>query len=405
MTKVALFLGSASLQSLYFVDAHQSENPGVGGTDWTTVSLARRLAGAAELETMLVTLKDVERSSIAGIPVVPLEQLGASAQKEMAAIMPAAIARQIAAPMAFRSTIVTLHHPHNTDGIRVSTRLRPACFVSVGQYAWHSNPVRDVPHFWIPNAFPTWAIAERRVAVPAHEVLPQAPTFGFVGALHPAKGFHIIAQQWRAIRKVLPNARLRVVGAGSLYGQEDDHPVIPTNRAYGDEIMRALGSDLHSVEFLGRLSANKLAEFSGWHVGLLNPTGKSEADPSSLKEVIAAGVPVVASDDFGMWDMMRWFPENVAKRPTDIAKLAVRMATDDVARQTFASRRSLALNAALTVDQQLEDAWLSLLASEGGSQESLPGRNQPTRLRPGPLSGRIRRRMRIRRFAHAVLGR
>ncbi|BAU43991.1 glycosyltransferase [Leptolyngbya sp. O-77] len=53
-------------------------------------------------------------------------------------------------------------------------------------------------------------------------------------------------------------------------------------------------------------------------LAILNPTGYTEAFPASPLECMACGVPVIASDDHGMSDCMRFFPELVLRSPQDI---------------------------------------------------------------------------------------
>ena len=53
-------------------------------------------------------------------------------------------------------------------------------------------------------------------------------------------------------------------------------------------------------------------------MAILNPTGKSEAFPASPIECLMCGTPVIASSDYGMSDIMCFFPEAKLSSPDEI---------------------------------------------------------------------------------------
>ena len=380
------------------------ENPGIGGTHWVTLQIAARIAARAAYPVHIVLVgsggNEWVQQNLVIQQVSKLRQAVPAAGT--VAITPASVARHMGGEWSRSELIVVLHHPH-VGRLELSPGVQPRAFVSVGQYAWHSNKSVNsaVKHVWIPNPFPTWAIRNQQ------DMSKQAnspPTFGYVGALVPAKGFHLVARAWRQICEsdVLPGAKLEVIGAKSLYGLGDEHGVVPTSWEYGNRILMELGDSADTVSFLGRIGQGKLAKFSRWTAGFGNPTGASEADPSSAKELIAAGVPLVAAADFGMWDMMRFFPQFVARRPGNISRLGVQAAIDPSLRTAFFRSRRVALRHSLAVDRQLEVLWMELIGSlysrqlqHAGIVGSFPKADTPT--------GLIGLRLSVRRRASDIV--
>lgn len=353
------------------------ENPGMGGTEWVSLEVAR-ICREAGIEVRVIVEGDGTPPPCEDFEIVVRGSFDAHPTPPRAVtIAPEQIARRLGAGWRERRLIIWFHHPHvqNTIGFSRLLELRPAAFVSVGQYAHASNVAFGVPHVWIPNPFPRWAIRE-----PGRADIERSdePIFGFVGALLPPKGFHLVAEAWGGVRAAIPGARLQVIGSASLYGYEDGHRELPTVSWYGEEILDALGPARDSVEFLGRVTNGKAEVYAGWDAALLNPTGTSEADPSSLKEVVAAGVPPVASADLGMWDIMRFLPDLVVRRPTpeEIVGRAVTATRDHDARARFARARSRLLSESLDRDARLADAWSHLI-------DAVAHDRRPPRVIPG----------------------
>jgi glycosyltransferase involved in cell wall biosynthesis len=193
-----------------------------------------------------------------------------------------------------------------------------------------------------------------------------------VSSLVPAKGFREIARAWPSLRRAIPGIRLEVVGGTELYGEGSAGRLIPTDPDFEREILRSIPeSDIRAgiVRFHGVMGAEKFDVLSMCDFALLNPTGVSEAFPATPLECMAMGLPVIASDDFGMADCMRDFPELTVKRSGDIARRA-KWLVSDVARYRALRARSLntARNFAARAERNLGD-WISLLEGlfEGGS--------------------------------------
>ena len=150
------------------------------------------------------------------------------------------------------------------------------------------------------------------------DALPYKPTKNksdskivvYLGSLIPAKGFGVLARAWKAILNKVPDAKLKVIGAGNLYDRHDELGAwgIASKRFEDEEIIPFLsddkGSPIDSVEFLGVLGPDKAPLLSTANVGVVNPTGEGENCPGSAIEFLASGTPVVSAANQGILDVV-----------------------------------------------------------------------------------------------------
>lgn len=137
--------------------------------------------------------------------------------------------------------------------------------------------------------------------VPSSDVMPKRKSSKnviFIGALIPAKGFHILASMWKYILSNEPDAQLYVLGSGNLYGGIKElgrYGLAEKN--YEDGFMRYLTDDkgniLPSVHFEGVVGNNKVEYYLNASVGALNLNGARETFGLVAAELEACGVPVV----------------------------------------------------------------------------------------------------------------
>lgn len=133
----------------------------------------------------------------------------------------------------------------------------------------------------------------------------------YIGALVPQKGFHLLARVWPRVLTRHPEARLAVIGSGALYNSKaklgpwgvaeseyETQHIIPYLAAED-------GQPHPSVEFLGRLGAEKKEYLYKAMVGVPNPGGQSENCPGSSIEIQACGTAVVTGAYFGLLDTVR----------------------------------------------------------------------------------------------------
>lgn len=114
-------------------------------------------------------------------------------------------------------------------------------------------------------------------------------TFGYVGTLAPHKGVHILMQ---AIRKLPPETcRLHVFGSDSHYGD------------YG-KMLRELAEGC-DVTFHGALDRANIGSAFEKLDCLIMPSLWLENSPVVIQEAFAAGVPVIASGQGGMAELIQ----------------------------------------------------------------------------------------------------
>ncbi len=151
-------------------------------------------------------------------------------------------------------------------------------------------------------------------------------TFGYVGTLAPHKGVHILMEALR--RLPVDGCRLLVFGSDAHYGD------------YG-AMLRELAEGL-DVKFCGSLDRERIGEAFAAIDCLVMPSLWLENSPVVIQEAFAAGVPVIASGQGGMAELIddarsgRLFPAgdvealsehmlNVIKNPTTLRTWSVSM--------------------------------------------------------------------------------
>lgn len=129
----------------------------------------------------------------------------------------------------------------------------------------------------------------------------------YLGSLIKSKGFHALARNWKSILKIVPDAKLIVIGSGNLYNQNASLGKFNiASENYENEFMQYLQDDknnlLDSVEFKGLMGTEKISIMANASVGCPNPTGVTENCPGSAIEFQAVGTPVVTGAFWGMHD-------------------------------------------------------------------------------------------------------
>ena len=102
----------------------------------------------------------------------------------------------------------------------------------------------------------------------------------YIGSLHRAKGFHVLAKAWPEIIKEVPDAQLFVIGSGHLYGGNSKLGRWGVaQEEYEKEFMPYLTNDnmiMQSVHFMGIMGNEKYEILNECKVGVPNPSGVSE---------------------------------------------------------------------------------------------------------------------------------
>jgi len=142
---------------------------------------------------------------------------------------------------------------------------------------------------------------------PKHHIIKSGTTVVYLGSLVRDKGFHILAKAWPAVKARVPGARLKVIGSGKLYNEsivlgrwgvaEEDY-----EREFRPSLSDNEGNPDNSVEFLGKLGAEKISIMQQADIGVVNPSGYTETFCWSAVEFQACGTPVISAAENGLLD-------------------------------------------------------------------------------------------------------
>jgi glycosyltransferase involved in cell wall biosynthesis len=321
------FWRKASLSGVFSKETH---NPGIGGTDFTSIRLAFFLAEyLPDKQVFLVTNNagfsiESEKKNLSLISVGSINEFFEEyviGNAGIVLISPKYTLAQVKRNYLYesRSNIIAWsRHPYDT-GYPLSDIKFAAC-VCVGEYQFYSNKSLSSPLWFIPHLFLLPPQINRNIVFPENK--QNELRIVYLGALVKAKGFHFIAEQWRKIKSIYPNVRLHVIGSAETYGFHMDlHELIPTHKDYAEQILASVDcQDILDgrVVFHGNLGDEKFDIIKNSHIGIINPTGNSESFCTSAVEILSCGIPLVSSRDFGMYETMKYFPELSLKRPEDI---------------------------------------------------------------------------------------
>lgn len=306
-------------------------NPGVGGTQFTRVRLADSFARRfPEHEVEVVSDYHMKMSNAPANLTVRCAQFEdflrdlSSDVDDWVLTAPSMLLRQLQDDVlraVAKRTIVTSHLMHDADLWEVERAAKFGAAGCVGAYHFHSSRSRS-PKVYLRNLFlPGW---EQHPAPSSTRSRDDPFRIVHVGALLPLKGFDDLAKIWPEIVELVPTATLDVIGGADVYAGANDHPVLPTTKAFGDRILQFLPEEAiqtSQVRFHGRLGADKTDIIASADVAVLNVANRQESLCAALFECLDLGTPVVGSSSNGLWDSMRYFPELTSRQPQDVPYL------------------------------------------------------------------------------------
>ncbi|MDB9526432.1 glycosyltransferase family 4 protein [Oscillatoria sp. CS-180] len=309
-----------------FSDAIQSKvfsadgcNPGVGGTQFTSIRLSLLLAKASpEWEIVLVNnapfLLDCcpENLRIAIFENSSSFFNSLNLSEEFVVISVASVLKRSdvkALQKIARRIIFWSRHPFDKSLRSLSSRIEFKNIVCVGTYQFYSNQAisHHVKH--IQNIFVLPNLASEISFLPVNQSRLEVV---YLGALIPGKCFLEVARAWNFLKERFPEMTLHVIGSVATYGLKVNSDLIPTSPDFAKRILEYIPKqdiDDGKVVFHGNLGKEKFDILRKSHLAILNPKGYTEAFPASPLECMAFGTPVIASGDYGMSDCMRFFPE------------------------------------------------------------------------------------------------
>jgi glycosyltransferase involved in cell wall biosynthesis len=348
---------------------YNGANPGVGGTEFVSIMLAIELArynkkfnihliGEVVFKikekplNLIQTVSDLENPNV-------IEILN---DKIYILIAPSSLLEIWSRINYFPGCKVVnwIHHPFYYDMYKLARK----CYatVSVGAYQYFSNQKWYNAHWYIPNLFVSY---KKISGYDKIKVDKKNLRLVYLGALTKSKGFSVIMRQWRSIKEAYPQVRLDVIGSSQTYsGKIPEHPIIPATKSYGDEIMSYLCIDdikEKKIIFHGNLGKEKNIIIEKAHIAILNPTGKTEAYPASPLECMSFNTPVIAACDFGLTDVMQFFPELSLRSPSDIVPKINWILESDLRYQEFSERAGVVAEFIYNQNPQISLRWAQLL--------------------------------------------
>ena len=365
-----------------------TKNPGIGGSEHYFLVLAERLSRAAgAFVTVLIEgqIPDSENYVNPNLNFELYDRTLSLSEWDVGIFGTGFLTnRGLSQPLPAK-VIAVSHHPHDGHLRKLRGASRPFAVVNLGRYQHISNSQKGTLHLRIPSFF------VGQLTATTQDLKTTQNLIGHISSLHPSKGFHVIAEQWRRVTRLTPGAKIEVVGGASLYGNAETHPRLPTTQSYGQKLLKILGEDLQgeTVHFLGRVSGSTDDIVVRWSAALINPNGVGEADPATLRELIRLGVPVISSRKFGLSEYMDYFPETTVSNARAIPKTLARLLGSP---KLMNELRTRSFELAKTLTQRNESifqAWCELVYL---GQEEL--RNNPrlkiANLQPSPPDKRER---------------
>ncbi len=339
-------------------------NPGIGGTEYATVSLATEMSLDGFLDVTIIS-----NSHVVLNPAVRFIKVESFSEAAMLSIVEGHY-------LVFRPTIDANHKLHqiylNTKAkliawahvtpspshLRIIANSNSVCaVVALGErqyYGWIDNPVVRKT-FTIQNGqYPATLFSQ-----------PSEKIVTYLGALVPQKGFHVLAKAWPKVLKASPNAKLNVIGSGNLYNHSlrmGEFGLAEEN--YEKVFLKNLGNSLDSVKFFGRVSSKTKAELIAiTYLGIVNPTGNTENCPASALDFQIARVPVVAGKRYGLIDVVRNNETGVLIRSErELARTIVSLLDDVSRRDTLAKNATEYVNSDFNFKSIIKQ-WLELISS------------------------------------------
>jgi len=348
-------------------------NPGIGGTQFTRLRLADAFAQRfPQHQVEVVSDHDVtlapDQPNLTVTTGVGFEdRLSALASETDDWILtgPSILLRRLD-PTILRTvgkrTIITSHLMHDVDLWEIERKVRFGAAGCVGSHHFQASRSRS-PRVYLRDLFlPGWS-TDLRTRPPIDDGVFRIV---HVGALLPLKGFHDVARLWPHIRAAVPQVRLDVVGGSATYGRPSDHPLLPTDRTFGDEILRYIREqDVRDgrVVFHGNLGPEKTDIMRQAHVAVLNVAGRPESLCAALIECLDLGVPVIGSARHGLWDSMHRLPACTTRDPSDVVDRLARFSSRPTLRAEMAARAAEVADGFRAENEAILDRWEAIAAA------------------------------------------
>ena len=316
--KILIYLEQKKIIDLMFSD--KQVNPGVGGTTYTSARLAIEIQKEANKNNLdfQITLftKNPTKNKFFNLDVISEEE--AFKNKWDITLLSGNIIEKIyknKIQINSKRTLIWTRHPFDENFVKAVKDLKFE-LVSVGKNQYLSNFLLIGPHNHIDNLFCAKRI--RKSAFNDENLLDlkfkqdkNKIRIGYMGALVPSKGFHLIAENWHEItsslKKIGKIAILEVIGGSDLYDFDKGHKFIPCDKEYGNKIYPHIKNEINkTIFFHGTLNSKRYEIMKLCDIALFNPRGYGEAFPASILEWMSLSIPVISCMEYGCADVMTY---------------------------------------------------------------------------------------------------
>jgi len=312
-------------------------NPGVGGTTFTSARLAIEIQKESDKNNLNLNItlftKNPIKDNFFNVKVISEKE----AYKENwdITLLTGNIIEKInknKIKLNSKRTLIWSRHPFDQNMIRVANDLKFE-LISVGKNQYISNYLLIGPHNHIDNLFCAKRI--RKTALNNENLLSVQTKkdktklhIGYMGALVPSKGFHLIAERWNnissSLKKIGLTPILQVIGGSDLYDFDKGHKFIPCDKEYGNKIYPYIRNEINkTIFFHGTLNSERYEIMKSCDIALFNPRGHGEAFPASILEWMALSIPVISCLDYGCADVMTYNKFLSIKNEKEIANKLV----------------------------------------------------------------------------------
>lgn len=206
------------------------------------------------------------------------------------------------------------------DAVVVSSRFQERQLLAQG----YDGPVHVIPNGADLERYRPPSEDERAAARAEYGIAPEDEVVLYFGHLTPWKGVHVLAKAFRKVVEDRPNARLLIARTGYGNGEAS--------------VREALGPALPRATFVGNTDVARLMWAGDVGVLPLVSTVGTAVHPNVLLEMLAAGLPTVASAVGSVPEVITHGSNGRLFAPADDAALAVeleRLLADDRERRTL----------------------------------------------------------------------
>lgn len=361
--------------------ASNHPNPGLGGTQFLSLQLSVLLAELHnDLDVRLVSNRCFRLNGPKNLEVCVVEDLSRyfvnSPLESLGVILsPTRVLEQLNSESIARVAERTIVHSHHLFDRSLAVLERKHTFAGVAcvsRYQFSTLQTRS-PKYYLRNlVIPNWEFAaEDRLSIRRKADLELL----YLGALTPDKGVVAVAKAWPMIRRRFDSVRLHVIGGSETHGKASNHPLLPTDRATGDEILQYIPlGDINGgrVVFYGNLGACKAAIIRQCDAALLNLDGHRESFCLAAYECLSLGVPILGCRAGAMREIMMHFPELTISRQRQVVSRLARLMSDPTLRSSV-RKRCVALDSSVQADNAaVLRSWATLVSSVNvGAQPEL----------------------------------